>query len=714
MTALISHTHRVFAMLIAAAAMLAAAVPISAASKSTASELDIIKQRFVASVLLPKGPQRDALAALVSKERVKLGPDGAWSDIPYSAKQNSAWTASGHLARLLPMAIAYRTPGQPLYGDKSLRTQTLAALDYWLAHDYQNPNWWWNQIGVPQYISEIMVLMEPDLSADEMAKGNTILMRSVPRGTGANLVWLAENTILRGCLENDPKVVKDAYDQIYAELKIAPLDSEGGITPDWSLHQHGPQLYSGGYGLSFGNDAARFASYAWGTQFQIPADKLQILESYLLDGQQWMVRGKFFDYSAIGREITRVDEFAVPTSWLLGPINPTGAAYGMLNAVKLLGQCDGISRASELSRFAKRMAGDKNVPLVGNRSYWCSDYMAHQRAGYMASVRMCSTRIRNSEIVNDEGKRSQNLGYGMMYIYQRGDEYENIFPVWDWQRIPGTTTEQLANPFADRAAIGVFGKTSFVGNVSDGVDGAACFDLDKGALTGHKAWFFFDSGVACLGAGLTCATDNKVLTSVAQCLLNGPVQQGNDSSGQPWVWHDGIGYDFPDGGNIQVRHEAQSGRWSDIGTGSPDVVTKDVFSVWLDHGSHLDNAQYAYLCLPGVKADQIAARAKNLSIIVNTPSQQAVADLAAKRVSCAFWSAGTIDGGKLGKITVDVPCLLLVQHLADGKVRVTASNPENKPLEVHATFTLPGKSARSGTISLPAGPDAGKSVGVEI
>lgn len=706
--------HRMAAALLAAAAIFVCGIAAKAAPVSANSDIATIKRRFVASIIPPIGQDRDALTTLANKERKALRPDGSWPDIEYPDKAASEWTPSEHLARLLQMAIAYRAPGQPLLGDKSLRAQTLLGLDYWLAHDYQNPNWWWNQIGVPEYVSEIMVLMEPDLTPDEMAKGDAILKRSVPGGTGANLVWLSENTILRGCLENNPQAVQAAYDKIYGELKIAPIKSEGGIMPDWSLHQHGAQLYSGGYGLSFGNDSARFASYAWGTQFQIPADKLKILESYLLDGQQWMVRGRFFDYSAIGREITRVDEFAVPDSWLLGPINPTGGAYGMLNAVKLLGQCDGITRAAELSAFAKRMGGDKNVPLVGNRSYWCSDYMAHQRAGFMASVRMCSTRIRNSEITNGEGVHSQNLGYGMNLLYQRGDEYLNIFPVWDWQRIPGTTTEQLADPFADKAAVGAYGKTSFVGSASDGADGLACLDLDKGALTGHKAWFFFDSGEVCLGAGLTCPTNNDVLTSVNQCLVYGAVKQGKDSSGHPWVWHDGIGYAFPDGGSFQMRNAPRLGRWSDIGTGSHDLVTKDVFSLWLDHGKRINNAGYTYVCLPGVKSGQISAKSENLPIIANMPTLQAVADLTAKRVSCAFWSAGTVDARSLGKIAVDVPCLVLVQWLPTGKARITASNPENKPLEIHLTITRPGETARSTTISLPDGPDAGKSVGVDI
>jgi chondroitin AC lyase len=33
-----------------------------------------------------------------------------------------------------------------------------------------------------------------------------------------------------------------------------------------------------------------------------------------------------------------------------------------------------------------------------------------------------------------------------MYLYQSGKEYKNIFPFWDWKRIPGTTTLQDDEP----------------------------------------------------------------------------------------------------------------------------------------------------------------------------------------------------------------------------------------------------------------------------
>ena len=57
--------------------------------------------------------------------------------------------------------------------------------------------------------------------------------------------------------------------------------------------------------MDFANDVGRFVAYAWGTKFQPPPEKMDIYTRFMLDGEQWMIRGAAFDYSACGREITR-------------------------------------------------------------------------------------------------------------------------------------------------------------------------------------------------------------------------------------------------------------------------------------------------------------------------------------------------------------------------------------------------------------------------
>ena len=55
---------------------------------------------------------------------------------------------------------------------------------------------------------------------------------------------------------------------------------------------------------------------------------------------------------------------------------------------------------------------------------------------------------------------------------QHGNEYRDLMPVWDWQRIPGTTVELAPAP-PRRAP--TQGETAFAGGVSDGSVGIAAF-----------------------------------------------------------------------------------------------------------------------------------------------------------------------------------------------------------------------------------------------
>ena len=60
---------------------------------------------------------------------------------------------------------------------------------------------------------------------------------------------------------------------------------------------------------------------------------------------------------------------------------------------------------------------------------------------------------------------------GCTNITQTGDEYFNIFPVWNWCHIPGTTAPQLEKVPMDPKAWGVLGTSTYAGGVSDSIYG---------------------------------------------------------------------------------------------------------------------------------------------------------------------------------------------------------------------------------------------------
>lgn len=682
------------------------------------ADIDVISDRYVSSVL-PTSPEQAArLRALGAQYAGSLRPDGEWPDIPYQNSDRANWRAAEHLQRTLVMAKSSRLLHKEGKPDSVLDEKVIRALRAWTDRDYRNPNWWWNQIGVPELTGEIATLMQPELERTEIAKVAEIMRRSAwHKWTGANLIWGVENEIVRGCLEGNPDAVKEGYDRMYEEIKVVSPKEEG-IQQDDSFHQHGAQLYSGGYGLAYADDVGRFIAFSWGTRFQIPPERMAIFSAYILNGIQWMVRGDIIDYSVVDREITRAGKTIAPHDWTEGPISPAGPAYSLENVVDLLA-AEPTPRQREFQSFAAALHGSEDASgLAGNKQFWCSDFMAHRRKGYYASIKMLSTRMQNAELTNGEGRKSEHLSDGANFLYLTGDEYKDIFSVWDWTKVPGTTAIQGTLDTGEKNAIGTRGGSSFAGGVSDGRYGMAAMDLQRGHLTAEKAWFFFDDEYVCLGAGISLAGSNDaVATDVNQTLLSGPVSSdlstGAISAGShsytlrasDWFYHDHVGYIFGPGTHVSLSVGAQTGRWSDIGSGSSVPVTRNVFNLWIDHGISPHGGSYQYVVLPGSSPQETARRSRSprIRILANNADIQAVWNKHLKSGMFAFHQAGSL-ATPAGTITVDHPCLLMLRRISH-RWQISASNPENEALTLRVKVAN-----RQMTMALPGGNFAGSSV----
>lgn len=688
-----------------------------------AANLHEIQNRYVLSVLPTNPDQISRLRAMSAQYAANLESDGNWTDIPYGNSEEATWKTAEHLKRTLVMAKSSRLSHEQGKADARLDGIVIRALQAWTDKDYKNPNWWWNEIGVPELVGEIATLMQPELSKPDVAKVVEIMARSDwhrEPTTGANRIWRVENEVVRGCLSGDVESVKEAYGLMYAEIKVVAQPEEG-IETDDSFHQHGVQLYNGGYGLAYADDVGRFIAFAWGTPFQVPPAPFETYCAYILDGLQWMVQGNVIDHSVEGREITREGKTIAPIDWTVGPISPAGPAYSLENVLDLLAATP-TPRQREFQNFAARLHGQMDAPsFTGNKQFWNSDFMAHRRKGFYTSVKMLSNRMRNGELINGEGTKSHHLSDGVNFLYMTGDEYKDIFPVWDWTKLPGATAIQGTLDTGDSNPIELRGKTSFDGGVSDGLYGMAAMDLSRGNLRASKAWFFFDNSYLCLGAGITLAgdTNHRVATDVNQTLLNGPVttnrakdplQDGTynyASRGTTWIFHNKVGYIFPRLNHVALSIGPQSGKWSEIGSGSNRLVTTRVFNVWIDHGVSPKEGTYDYVVLPGATVGQTITyvRKPAIQVLANDEKIQAAWNAQLHLGMMAFREAGSL-ATPAGNITVDHSCLLMVSQDEKGW-KITAANPENLPLTLHVKLGY-----RLVSVKLPGGNLAGSSATV--
>ena len=649
-----------------------------------------------------------------------LRADGSWPDIDYSNQEPGAWLTARHLSRTLAMAQAYHKAGHPLAGKSELGTAIVKSLRYWTQNDYTNPNWWYNNIGVPQIAAPILILMgeavPPELRERTIRQ---VLGRSKMGMTGQNKVWLAGIAFMKGLLTDDPNFMAQARDQILSELRVT---TQEGVQPDYSFHQHGPQQQWGNYGAAFGADMIRWASLFRGTTYALEPQTLEVLRRYLLEGSAWILWKGRMDISGCGRQIFRDCQ--------------SGKGRALLRQLELMAVLD----PGAADAYAQRIASNREdgaTTLTGHKHFWRSDMTVHRRPTWYASVKMSSTRVIGAETCNGENLLGLHLGDGVTCFYRTGKEYNDLFPVWDWRRLPGTTCRQDQGSLAPNSKA-CRGRSSFVGGLSDGEHGIAAMEYIRDGLRARKVWFFLDQAVVCLGAGIDCNQPETVLTSVNQCALNGPVtvcanhntsalQKGTHSfEDLEWVHHDGIGYVLLQPGTATVWAQPQTGNWHRIHSHeSARSVERDVFSLWTDHGNRPRDARYAYVVFPDVDASAMPSLRGTLpvTILQQTASTVAFASQGGRRIQAVFFEPGRLAWGDGSSLEAATPCLVTFDRTGKA-VRLHVADPTHthKAIELRLSGRYAGPETRYDeskgrtvvTVSLPQEGFAGQTVSLEL
>ncbi len=683
----------------------------------------------------------------------RLRPDGGFADLDYRPDPLTNQPFK-HVGRLHAMSVAWACPASPGYQDPKLKAAVLAAYGWWVDHDIQHRNWWYNQIGVPDSLSEIMLILQAQdaLPADRFAKAIAIVDRALPHQptlTAANLVWTAVATrnegVLRAC---DPAatdadraaataLVRQSSDRIGSTVKLTTSD---GINVDWSFHAHGVIAYNGGYGSAWIVDTAAIAASAAGTDLGLGDDRVRLLVDYVLGGDQYMVRGVNYDLAVSGRGWSRSDL--------------TRTALGLRGAVAHLTEAAPGYRTAELAAFGARLdhaaaagAADPADTAFGNRAYYTADYMAQQRPAYLISVKTASKRASLPEAMNGDNRKTALAYDGLNLVYRTGNEYDAVEPLWDWYRLPGTTEERAAGGTGGAYPLlpptpAHRGGTAVAGGASDGSVGAHAFGFAGHGITALKSWFLFDAGEVALGCDIAqpkpVVAGERVGTNVNQTRLDGPVVYAADGGlvtlgvgqsvtprGLRWVHHDGVGYFFPTPvDDATIRTVVHTGAWSEINLGgySADPISRPLFDLDLDHGPAPAGAGYAYAVVPGLAAadmDRFWA-AHPFTVDRNDAVAQAVTDAGAGLTEANFYAAGDVGlpgGGTLAVGPGTGPLSVLVRRRPDGGLSVSVASPDHRagPASVQVSGHYAGDGAAwdgaagrtTVAVDLPAGPRAG-------
>lgn len=637
--------------------------------------------------------------------------NGSWPDLSYGklTTSNAMNTSDNHVLRLWHLAATVSDKKQGKYNNESYKLAVKRGLEYWCQSKTSDPNWWYNWIYCPQKLGETLLFMRefegfiPASSSsgiDEAKVLSTFKPQSLSQltdyGSGANAVDIALHFVYRGILTADGNLLESVRDHLNPILGA-------NIRPDGVYQDHGPQIQISSYGYVFANGLISLASYLAGSPaaFDIQSETFGQVVRFIRETQLSSIRGNQWDFSVMGREVSRAD-----------------ALTAGLNYLPAMAEFIDPEHAEVYTHAYDRIRGTQAIHAhieEKNKHYWNSDYTQHVRSAYLFTVRNVSTRTVEAETGNNENLKANYFSYGASFISVDGSEYKNIMPYWDWCMIPGTTFPYTTS-YPTRKEWGANpGSTSFVGGVSDGLHGASALDMNKGGMKARKAWFFFDDEVVCLGAGISDNTNREVRTTLNQTRMAAQSYIREAGAGKEtaqgvrstpythsnllYLRNGKTAYFFPQQGELSYSMKSQTGRWKDINiNGSEDMESGYVFTLWFSHGTNPANASYSYVVVPGVDS-QAKAEAYDLSaidIISNTSSIQAVAHKNSGILQIVFYQAGSLTYGEQ-VYTVDQPCILMVKN----GTQVSIADPSQTKSSVNIEIKTGSKLYRE-KIALPS------------
>ena len=409
------------------------------------------------------------------------------------------------------------------------------------------------------------------------------------------------------------------------------------------------------------------------------SNAISIFSNFAIDGSFQMMSFStgyapygpaLWDVTPVGREIARpygVDWYYQAGQTVLFKANDIANIGG--------------PRAEEFYYYAQLFNGSgiNAVPpslLTRNSMFYVTDYITHRRPGWLTSSRMSSTRTYRNECGNIENLEGWHLGEGSGFVLlsaNLGLDYVDVFPAWDWTRIPGTTVQAYRVGYGC-GDVGGYGATSFVGGTSDTNIGVTAFDfVAPGTITKlsyRKSVAFFDDVTVTVVTNITSTmnplgpvwstidqrripmnvqpTTTDIYTSANNQV---PLQPGNYTLNNNvwWVWEGSIGYIFLDRIPVAYRHPMnkdqvsasnlptvhvsalmQTGNWSAIGAHSGNV-TAYMFTLWfetLPTGNTLTNQQVTYAVIPNIPLatfiSTVNSYASNIFVVNNTANTQAI------------------------------------------------------------------------------------------
>ncbi|WP_052663636.1 polysaccharide lyase 8 family protein [Psychromicrobium lacuslunae] len=672
--------------------------------------------------LLDTTDQDIAAAVLASDSKAQ----GYWSSLEKSASRNYLWSdlspfdspekANNSLDRLRTMAIAWSAPSSSLQGNATLLADVLSGLSFWGTKYSQNSaetgNWWFWEIGMPNLLADLGVLLYPKLSAAQKSSidgfiakfvGNPNLRTNSPtlKETGANRTDKAHIVIRHGLIIEDSTRVSVGRDALSdtagsgANSVFGYVSAGDGFYLDGSFVQHSKLAYVGSYGLVTIDGLADILTLLAGTPWAVTDPKVRTLYDAALANYAWFVFDAQLMDAVRGRAVSRRENTGqLAGHTLAGAIvqlasSSTEYSTQLKALVKGWLQRDNtvsplignsLNRARQLKAVLSDNAVLGSTALQRHLQTPDQDRVVHHRGSWAAAFSLSSKRMGRYEWGNGENNTGWYQGDGMLQTFVSTDRRsfaDNYWATSDPYHLPGVTNGLQVRENGGVSGTGIPAATQAWAGGVGWLDRLGTAGMDHkaydGDLVAKKSWFALDDLVVALGSGITASQGQRVHSTVESRKLqtgnnqpltvDGVVQPGNLGSVQTinnpsWAHLPNVGgYLFLQPQPLSLLRETRSGSWRTVNVNGPtDQVSDSYQTIYLDHGTNPSGASYAYALLPGASAasTQSRAAAKGFTVLANNNAVQAIA-VSQNNLSMAnFFAAGSA-----GDLSVDQPAAVV-------------------------------------------------------
>ena len=331
-----------------------------------------------------------------------------------------------------------------------------------------------------------------------------------------------------------------------------------------------------------------------------------------------------------------------------GQTSGASTAKSLANYMAQAGTPDGSETVDRemAEQYARLNGGDAGdfadegisaQPLEGTRTMPYGAWTGHRRDGWLVSVKGHSRYQAFGESFGVGKWRYMSHGTLEVMNSQSSSSY-GIGDGWDWTRYPGTTVlrrgiesdvagvaqiDYLSMDFQSYGSWAV-GRRRFVGGLShrdlngcyvmqvEGAPGSNFYRMTADTdMVAKKGYFFFDDRVICLGNSISSQNSSYPMettliqnewNSGEQVLLDGsPVSFPSSTTDKATLTtlldQHNVGYYVAGGQDVNLALRRQKPQ---------DGAERDMFQVWLDHGTEPSNAEYEYAVLPETTSGTLA------------------------------------------------------------------------------------------------------------